>query len=218
MSYSLSANCSNLRRNGRTVYVTVSASGSSSYSGTLYINGSEVGRSWINANGGSTSGSKTLSWDCPGAFSSRSITCRLKYQEWKGGTTGNTYKYPSTGSLGAMTITASFNHNDGTDTVDTETETYDTAWVLPTDPTRKGYIFLGWFDDPEAGNQILASDICQKDADITIYAHWERVGFYIYQMVNGVKNQVIEIYSVQNGQVTQIAEAYQVSNNTVKQL
>lgn len=37
-------------------------------------------------------------------------------------------------------------------------------------PTRAGYIFLGWFTDPDEGTQITASTIVTQD--ITYYAHW----------------------------------------------
>lgn len=217
MSSSLNASCSNLRRSGRTVYVDCYCSASSSYYGKVWVNGSQKS-TWTNANGGSYSGTTTISWDCPGAFSSRTITCRLQYQDYKGYSTQNSYKYPSTGSLGAMTVTATFDHNDGSGSTDTETETYDSTWVLPAEPTRNGYTFLGWFDDPDNGNQILDTDTVAIDADITLYAHWERAGFNIYRALNGVIGQVAEIYRVSNGVVEQVTEVYRVSNGTVKQI
>ena len=214
---SFSASCNSLRRDGRTVYVNVYCSASSGYYGRVLVNGSQKS-TWTNANGGSYSGTTTLSWDCPGAFSSRSIECRFQYYDSRGGRTQNSYQYPATGSLGAMTITATFDENYEGGGTSTETETYDSVWVLPADPVRNGYNFLGWFDDPDAGNQILATDICQKDANITIYAHWERAGFNIYRDLNGVVGQVAEIYRVSNGTVEQVTEVYRVNSGTVEQV
>ena len=117
--WSHSANCSNLRREGAKVLVDVSTSGSSSYSGTLYIDGNVVGTPWRNANGGSSSDSKTLEWNNPGPFSNRSITCRMTYQIGSSGSGGDTsthnnYLYPETGSLGALQLTVTFNPVGGT--------------------------------------------------------------------------------------------------------
>ena len=78
--YSLTGTCSNLRRNGDIVSVDVSVEGSSYYSGDLYIDGNSVGRSWASVNGGSGSGSRTVSWsNHPGAFTNTTVTCRMKY-------------------------------------------------------------------------------------------------------------------------------------------
>ena len=155
--WSHTANGGTLSRNGATVSFTITTSGSSYYSGTLYINGSAVGSSWLNANGGSSSGSKTLTWNCPGAFSSRSITCRMIYQIQKSGGSKNDYIYINTGSLGAMTITVTFNANGGSVSTTTKSVTYNSTYgTLPT-PTRNGYTFLGWFTATSGGTQITSS-------------------------------------------------------------
>lgn len=39
-------------------------------------------------------------------------------------------------------------------------------------PTRKGYGFLGWYDDRVAGNKIAEDTIFQSAKDQTLYAHW----------------------------------------------
>lgn len=41
-----------------------------------------------------------------------------------------------------------------------------------TDPTREGYLFKGWFDAAEGGNQITASYIFTSTDPVTLYAHW----------------------------------------------
>lgn len=38
-------------------------------------------------------------------------------------------------------------------------------------PTREGYVFLGWFDDPVVGNQV--NPYGTVEANATYYAHWE---------------------------------------------
>lgn len=46
------------------------------------------------------------------------------------------------------------------------------------DPMREGYIFLGWFDAPEGGNEVTAygKKFTAEDAEngFTMYAHWEK--------------------------------------------
>ena len=44
-----------------------------------------------------------------------------------------------------------------------------TIGTLPT-PTREGYRFLGWYDDPDEGNTVTTS--LRMTQDTTIYAHW----------------------------------------------
>ena len=42
---------------------------------------------------------------------------------------------------------------------------------LPT-PTLDGYTFLGWFTEPDGGDEVLSDTICSAEADHTLYAHW----------------------------------------------
>ena len=37
---------------------------------------------------------------------------------------------------------------------------------------REGYIFSGWFTDPEKGEQIISSDMPISEEEHTLYAHW----------------------------------------------
>ena len=58
------------------------------------------------------------------------------------------------------------------------------------DPTRTGYIFSGWFDAPEGGNEVNYSyKFTAEDAESgrTIYAHWQK-GITVHFDGNGYKN------------------------------
>ncbi len=44
---------------------------------------------------------------------------------------------------------------------------------FPEDPVRVGYTFLGWFDDPVNGTKYTKVD--NRDNDIKLYAHWQRL-------------------------------------------
>ena len=61
----------------------------------------------------------------------------------------------------------------GTGKTETTSQTYGEKLVLPTEPTRKGAEFLGWFTDVDGGTQVTASDLFTETADKTYYAHWE---------------------------------------------
>lgn len=185
--YSLTGNCSNLRRSGDTVYVDVSISGSSYYSGELSVEGYGVGSSWLSANGGSSSGTKTLSWNNPGAFSSREISCRLKYQIEVRGEIKNAYVYPTTGSLGARTYTVSYNKGaNGSGTNTSATKTYGTALTLKGAIfTRNGYTQTGWSTSDGGSKVYNLSGSYTTNAAVTLYPYWTPATYTVTFDANG---------------------------------
>jgi len=54
----------------------------------------------------------------------------------------------------------------------TRTETYDSAWVLPADPTRDGYTFAGWYTAASGGTQITNATTVSVASNTTVYAQW----------------------------------------------
>lgn len=69
-------------------------------------------------------------------------------------------------------VTFNENHEEGNSFY--KEETYDAKYVLPEQPTRTHYDFIGWFDAPENGNQITTdSDVkVTEDNQQTLYAYW----------------------------------------------
>ena len=55
---------------------------------------------------------------------------------------------------------------------DATTSTGGTISALPTDPTRDGYTFAGWFTAASDGTQITAGSAHNQTADFTLYAQW----------------------------------------------
>ena len=74
-----------------------------------------------------------------------------------------------------------WDHNDGSGTVSTTTQEYGASLVLPADPSRDGFTFLGWFTASEGGTQVTASTIYTTGGPITYYAQWEEI-IYTYQV------------------------------------
>lgn len=52
-------------------------------------------------------------------------------------------------------------------------------------PTAVYYECIGWFTDPENGDQITSNSIVQLSDDQTLWAHWERIPYTITFDVNG---------------------------------
>lgn len=74
--------------------------------------------------------------------------------------------------------TVTFDANGGTVSTTSKEVGCGGGWTygeLPT-PTRTGYIFDGWYTDPNAGSRITESSIVNISGNHTLYAHWI-VGF-----------------------------------------
>ncbi len=52
---------------------------------------------------------------------------------------------------------------------------HDEKLIIPTDPVREGYEFLGWFTAVDGGNEVSTSTTVEKD--VTYYAHWKVKNF-----------------------------------------
>ena len=71
------------------------------------------------------------------------------------------------------THTITFNTHGGSAVASQTRGLNETAGTLPTDTTKAGFNFIGWFDDYPDGNLITA-DTPVTD-DVTYHAHWEPV-------------------------------------------
>ena len=85
------------------------------------------------------------------------------------------------------TYKASFNPNGGaiggsTAIVD-ETETYDSAWVLPCNPERTGYTFSGW--NLSGSGVALDTSSWQFVSDKTLLAIWNGISYSVHFNANG---------------------------------
>lgn len=79
------------------------------------------------------------------------------------------------------THTVSYNANGGTGAPNSQTKTYGYVLTLSsTVPKRNGYVFLGWSTNKNATEpQYYAGGSYGEDADVTLYAVWEKIQYTI---------------------------------------
>ena len=79
----------------------------------------------------------------------------------------------------ADSYTVTFDANQGSfangDTSTSSTQTYDSAYELPADPSRSGYSFAGWYTSSAAGTQVTSGTNVTTAGDHTLYARWNAV-------------------------------------------
>lgn len=84
----------------------------------------------------------------------------------------------------------------GTGKTETTTQTYGEKLKLPTEPTRKGYAFLGWFTQETGGTQVDGNTVFKEVASTTYYAHWEEATVF-----SVIVPAVLPVTVDQNGKV-----------------
>ena len=85
----------------------------------------------------------------------------------------------------ANTYTVTFDQNYTGGASSNVTQTYDDNYRLPSEPTRSGYTFLGWFTDKTGGSQITSSTKFQSTSGHTLYAHWAVNSYTVTFNANG---------------------------------
>ena len=84
----------------------------------------------------------------------------------------------------------------GTGKAETTSQTYGEKLNLPTESTRKGAEFLGWFTDVDGGTQVDGNTMFKEIASTTYYAHWEEATVF-----SVVVPAVLPVTVDQNGKV-----------------
>ncbi|MGB1386303.1 MAG: InlB B-repeat-containing protein, partial [Ilumatobacteraceae bacterium] len=74
----------------------------------------------------------------------------------------------------STTLTITYNSQGGSAVSDGDatTTTGGTISALPSDPTRDGYTFAGWFTAASGGTEIITDVAHNQTADFTLYAQW----------------------------------------------
>ena len=84
----------------------------------------------------------------------------------------------------------------GTGKTETTNQTYGETLNLSTEPTRRGYAFLGWFTQETGGTQVDGNTVFKEVASTTYYAHWEEATVF-----SVVVPAVLPVTVDQNGKV-----------------
>ncbi|MGB1785073.1 MAG: InlB B-repeat-containing protein [Ilumatobacteraceae bacterium] len=74
----------------------------------------------------------------------------------------------------AQTLSITYDSQGGSAVSDGDATTLvgGTVTALPTDPTRDGYTFAGWFTAASGGTEIITDVAHNQTADFTLYAQW----------------------------------------------
>ncbi len=77
----------------------------------------------------------------------------------------------------ADTLTITYDSQSGSPITDGDsaTTTGGSITALPTDPTRSGYTFNGWFTATSGGSQITTSNPHGQISDFTLFAQWTQI-------------------------------------------
>lgn len=96
-------------------------------------------------------------------------------------TTANTTYYAH---WTAKSYTVTFNANGGSSTT-TKSETYGSKYIFPSNPTRTGYTFAGWYTAASGGSKVTTSTTVATASAHTVYAHWTANTYYVAFNGNG---------------------------------
>lgn len=100
------------------------------------------------------------------------------------------------------TYTVRYDLNGGDGTIAPASIKEGEKVAIPTDPTRNGYKFLGWFTASTGGDKVTADTVV--NGDMTVYAQWERIipTYTVSYDVNGGNESYRDATVSEGGKVT----------------
>jgi uncharacterized repeat protein (TIGR02543 family) len=90
-------------------------------------------------------------------------------------------------------FTVTFMSQGGSPASFSQTVEFQSSATLPSNPTRNGYKFIGWFTEQEVGSPF---DFSQPIvSNVTVYAHWLRQWTVTFNYQNGTSNLILTVDS-----------------------
>ena len=130
-------------------------------------------------------------------------------------TTAGPTTYYARWEAGQYTITWDL----GDEQTQTTRQTYGEKLVLPSQPVRDGYTFLGWFTDAEGSEQVTGDTVYTATSPATYYARWELIPVFSVTVPASFALTVSEqgeVYAASNAEVVNHSTAaVQVTGVTV---
>ena len=173
---------------------------------TLYAKYSPITYSVkFNANGGSgTMSDQTFTYDVSAALTENSFTKEgYEFSGWNTKADGTGTGYSDKAEVSnlsaedraavtlyaqwtAGTYTVSFDTNGGSGSPGNKTVTYgETYGALPSDVTKTGYDFAGWFTAADGGSEVTSETKVEITEDQTLHAHWTAARYTVTFDANG---------------------------------
>lgn len=90
----------------------------------------------------------------------------------------------------AKSITVSFDPNGGTCDTESITVTYGGKYSVLPEPSYAGYMFEGWYTEPENGDQVISGTTVSETSDYILYAHWRVLSRPAELTIDGVPKAV----------------------------
>lgn len=73
----------------------------------------------------------------------------------------------------SMSATLTWDCGDGK--LETTSQAYNAKLVLPTEPTKEGYTFTGWYTEKTGGSRVTSDTVFTETSPKTYYAQWEKI-------------------------------------------
>lgn len=172
----------------------------------------------FHANGGTGEmAAQTFTYDAEQALTANAFTrAGYDFRGWNTSASGSSVQYTDGAAVKNLSaennavvklyavwagqrVQVTVNRNDGSEpTVRTGVVGYNYNYIYENgsarynqipDPTRTGYIFLGWFDAPEGGTEITNQTKFADATPVTLYAHWQE-GITVHFDGNGYKGTI----------------------------
>ena len=94
-----------------------------------------------------------------------------------------------------------FDANGGTPKMQSEEQISESLFVLPNEPTREGYVFMGWWTEKNGGVKVTDETVFLTGVYETLYAHWLSERVVQAQVLEKVFSGVVTVELGEDGHI-----------------